>query len=95
MEDIIQQFRRDLEGKKMCLIKKALLSKGYGDIVPTAFEKFPKVVCIMEAGNEVYYADNKTPDGDFIIAFYPPEFFMGTDSVTVSLKHTISKLDFV
>lgn len=69
IDELVQRTFREVEQKKEELIKMKLREKGfsrYADNLLTA--RFPKVCCHKSNGWSLYYADDGTDNGAFIIA---------------------------
>lgn len=64
----------DFEIKKSQFIKDKIAEKGFGELLETASHRFPKLCQVKQGEWTLWYADNGTPEGQFIIALKDAEF---------------------
>jgi hypothetical protein len=66
----IDKLVEDLSIKKEELLKLKLTEKGFGHLIEGFKTKmFPKICCVRRGEWELYFADNDTDEGAFIIGF--------------------------
>lgn len=66
----LDKLSEDLSDKKEELLKQKLKEKGFGHLIEGLKTRiFPKICCIRQGEWELYFADNDTDEGAFIIGF--------------------------
>lgn len=66
----VDKLVEDLSIKKEELLKLKLTEKGFGHLIEGFKNKmFPKICCVRQGEWELYFADNDTDEGAFIIGF--------------------------
>lgn len=69
MDGVLQKLHQEIINKRTELVKQKLREKGYHHLVNTLeIQRFPKVVVERYQGWELYWADNGTAEGEFIVA---------------------------
>lgn len=66
----LDKLSEDLYEKKEELLKQKLTEKGFGHLIERLkTRRFPKICCIRQGEWELYFADDDTDEGAFIIGF--------------------------
>lgn len=69
ISNVVSQLANQLISKKEELIKMKLAEKGFGHLIEGMYERrFPKVCAVKQGNWTLYFADNDTPEGAFIVA---------------------------
>lgn len=92
--EIIDKMVSDINKKKEDLIKSKLVEKGFEHLVEgLENRRFPKILCEKRDGWSVYFADDNTDEGCFIVAIQDLQFEPFTEidrkyKVNTSFKYT-------
>lgn len=74
--DFVNKLSFDLLTKKEELIKVKLAEKGFGHLIDElSTRRFPKVCRVQQGEWELYFADDNTTEGAFIIGFKNVEVY--------------------
>lgn len=74
-DELISKMTSDISKKKEDLVKSKLIEKGFEHLIEGLEKRrFPKIICEKREGWSLYFADDNTEKGCFIVAIQDLQF---------------------